>query len=151
MITYGNSSPTTGSPRTINTSRQTSGSTVHARSDSRRIEAATPQVNKGGDTMLRNISNKRKPVASSTHVDQSKDYATPRQSSSSNRTASNPNFSLALTGSPSSRKHRPTPLDLGNDSNISGEADSKKTGGFRGRVQHLRDGDSLKSPRMVLA
>ena len=50
---------------------------------------------------------------SSSNVSASQD--TPKRSSASYKSMTGPNFSIPLAGSPSGRKHRPSPLNLGAD------------------------------------
>ncbi|KAL9124131.1 MAG: hypothetical protein Q9217_006510 [Psora testacea] len=54
-------------------------------------------------------------------------FTSPSDPSTAISTPANPNFSIPLTGSPSGRKHRPQPLDLGNESKNA--TDASRTSG----------------------
>lgn len=150
MIAY--SDPTTvAASKTMNGCMRVHRPSGPSRNDSSNINIITSHKDINEDRALRDDSNTRNPISGTTTVDISRDYVSPRKSSSSNRATSNPNFSIPLTGSPSNRKHRPSPLDLSQNSNRAGVGRSQNETVSKDRMNYSKGGSSPQPPKLTMA
>ncbi|KAL9098283.1 MAG: hypothetical protein Q9163_006031 [Psora crenata] len=105
---------------------------------------------RANDRPFHDLSNMRTPSTSSATAKVSR---SPSRPSTAISTPANPNFSVPLSGSPSSRKHRPQPLVLGNENNNSTNTshDSSEIRGGMGLRERMKARIGGKqSPRLVI-
>ena len=149
MITASPTDVPAGSSRLALSDRSASPSRYH----SGNIATITPALTSAAHSTPRNTLNSRTTTSTSLI---STSQVTPRRSSTSTtRSSTNRNFSLALTGSPSGRKHRPSPLELGENSNMAEQSgrvlrQSKSKMGLKDRMKGIGR-NSPRSPKTTLA